>query len=68
MSLSKSNSKFPKATMLIGLAITLTGLTFKLNHLMGAHTIFNIAATIIFIPFTPFNGPLITLTSSPLIK
>lgn len=47
MSSSKSNSKFPKATMLIGLAITLIGLTFKLNHLMGAHTIFNIGVGVL---------------------
>ena len=47
MSSSKSNSKFPKATMLIGLAITLIGLTFKLNQLMGAHTIFNIGVGVL---------------------
>ena len=47
MSSSKSNSKFPKATMLFGLAITLIGLTFKLNHLMGAHTIFNIGVVVL---------------------
>ena len=47
MSSSKSNSKFPKATLLFGLAITLIGLTFKLNHLIGAHTIFNIGVGVL---------------------
>ena len=47
MSSSKSNSKFPRATLLIGLAITLIGLTFKLNHFMGAHTIFNIGVGVL---------------------
>ena len=47
MSSSQSNSKFPKATTLIGLAVTLIGLTFKLNHLMGAHTIFNVGVGVL---------------------
>ena len=29
------------ATLLLGLAGILLGVTFKLNHLMGAHTLFN---------------------------
>ena len=30
------------ATLLLGLAGILLGVTFKLNHLMGAHTLFNV--------------------------
>ena len=30
------------ATLLLGLAGILLGITFKLNHLMGAHTLFNV--------------------------
>ena len=52
MSSIKINSKFPKATILIGLAITLIGLTFKLNHLMGAHTIFNIGVGVLVVGLT----------------
>ena len=40
-------SKIPKAITLIGTAITLTGLTFKLNQFMGAHTIFNLGVVIL---------------------
>ena len=29
------------AILLLGFAGTLLGVTFKLNHLMGAHTLFN---------------------------
>ena len=29
------------AILLLGLACILLGVTFKLNHLMGAHTLFN---------------------------
>lgn len=39
---NNNNNKIPKAILLFGLAITLTGLTFKLNHLMFAHAIFNV--------------------------
>ena len=40
--------RIPKAITLLGLAITLIGLTFKLNHLMGAPIIFNLGvATIV---------------------
>tara|TARA_B100000683_G_C12414354_1_gene525192 strand:+ start:338 stop:511 length:174 start_codon:yes stop_codon:yes gene_type:complete len=42
-------NKTPKAISLIGLALTLTGLTFKLNHLMGAPEIFNIGIAILVI-------------------
>ena len=41
--------KIAKAITLVGLAATMTGLTFKLNHLMGAPMIFNIGATILVI-------------------
>ncbi|HBL37906.1 MAG TPA: hypothetical protein DDZ19_02245 [Flavobacteriales bacterium] len=33
--------RFPKALVLLGLAGALAGWTFKLNHLMGAPTLFN---------------------------
>ena len=33
--------RFPKALVLLGLASALAGWTFKLNHLMGAPTLFN---------------------------
>jgi hypothetical protein len=33
--------KFALVLMLLGLAGVLLGLTFKLNHLMGAETLFN---------------------------
>lgn len=35
------------AFAIIGLATTLVGLTFKLNHLMYAHEIFNVGITIL---------------------
>ena len=41
--------KFAKAITLVGLATTMTGLTFKLNHLMGAPIIFNIGVAILVI-------------------
>lgn len=34
--------RLPQALCLIGLALTLTGVAFKLNHLAGAHTTTNI--------------------------
>tara|TARA_B110000459_G_scaffold172017_1_gene193169 strand:- start:153 stop:329 length:177 start_codon:yes stop_codon:yes gene_type:complete len=39
--------KIPKAITLVGLATTMTGLTFKLNHLMGAPIIFNLGVAIL---------------------
>jgi len=33
--------RFSKPLCLVGVALTLTGVTFKLNHLAGAHTITN---------------------------
>jgi Flp pilus assembly protein protease CpaA len=41
--------RIPKAITLFGLATTMTGLTFKLNHLMGAPIIFNIGIAILVI-------------------
>ena len=43
--------KIAKAITLVGLATTMTGLTFKLNHFMGAPMIFNIGAAILVIGF-----------------
>lgn len=34
------------AILLLGLASILLGVTFKLNHLMGAHTLFNAGAVV----------------------
>ena len=34
------------AVLLLGLAGILLGVTFKLNHLMGAHTLFNAGAVV----------------------
>ena len=44
-----SPHRIPKAITLVGLATTMTGLTFKLNHLMGAPIIFNIGIAILVI-------------------
>jgi Flp pilus assembly protein protease CpaA len=44
-----SPQRIPKAITLVGLATTMTGLTFKLNHLMGAPIIFNIGIAILVI-------------------
>jgi len=41
--------KIAKAITLVGLATTMTGFTFKLNHLMGAPIIFNIGVAILVI-------------------
>ena len=34
------------AILLLGLAGVLLGITFKLNHLMGAHTLFNVGVVV----------------------
>ena len=34
------------AILLLGLASILLGVTFKLNHLMGAHTLFNVGVVL----------------------
>ena len=36
-----------QATCLIGLALTLTGVAFKLNHLAGAHIITNVGVAVL---------------------
>lgn len=36
-----------QATCLIGLALTLTGVAFKLNHLAGAHIITNAGVAVL---------------------
>ena len=36
-----------QATCLIGLALTLTGVNFKLNHLAGAHIITNAGVAVL---------------------
>ena len=37
----------PKAISLLGLALTLSGITFKLNQLRGAETLFNLGAALL---------------------
>ena len=39
--------RLPQSLCLIGLALTLTGVMFKLNHLAGAHTTTNTGAAIL---------------------
>lgn len=38
--------KQPLGWLVIGIAIALTGLLFKLNHWMGAHTLFNVGTVV----------------------
>ena len=45
-------NRTPKAISLLGLATTLAGLTFKLNHLMGAEILFNIGAVVLVLGLT----------------
>ena len=40
-------NRTPKAIALLGLALTLSGVTFKLNDLMGAETLFNVGAALL---------------------
>ena len=42
-----TQTKYPKAISLIGVALTFTGFIFKLNHLMGAVELFNIGALLL---------------------
>ena len=37
----------PKVITLLGLALTVSGITFKLNHLMGAEPLFNVGAALL---------------------
>ena len=39
--------RIPRILSLVGLALVVTGITFKLNHLMGAETVFNAGAVVL---------------------
>jgi len=39
--------RIPRILSLVGLALVVTGITFKLNQLMGAETVFNAGAVIL---------------------
>lgn len=39
--------RIPRILSLVGLALVITGITFKLNHLMGAETVFNAGAVVL---------------------
>jgi Flp pilus assembly protein protease CpaA len=39
--------RIPRILSLVGLALVVTGVTFKLNHLMGAETVFNAGAVVL---------------------
>ena len=39
--------RIPRILSLAGLALVVTGITFKLNHLMGAETVFNAGAVVL---------------------
>ena len=39
--------RLPQSLCLIGLALTLTGVAFKLNHLAGAHITTNVGVTVL---------------------
>lgn len=39
--------RVPRILSLVGLALVVTGVTFKLNHLMGAETVFNAGAVVL---------------------
>ncbi|RPG85776.1 MAG: hypothetical protein CBD69_006470 [Crocinitomicaceae bacterium TMED209] len=41
------SDRLPKLLALIGLALVVVGITFKLNHLMGAETVFNAGAVVL---------------------
>lgn len=41
--------RLPKFLTLIGLALVVVGITFKLNHLMGAEGVFNAGAVVLVI-------------------
>ena len=43
------NSKPTSTLLLLGVAGILTGIAFKLNHLMGAETVFNLGALVLMI-------------------
>tara|TARA_B100001939_G_scaffold270885_1_gene238593 strand:- start:252 stop:434 length:183 start_codon:yes stop_codon:yes gene_type:complete len=39
--------RIPKFLTLIGLALVVAGIAFKLNHLMGAEQVFNVGAIVL---------------------
>ena len=39
--------RIPRILSLVGLALVVTGVTFKLNHLMGAEAVFNAGAVVL---------------------
>lgn len=41
------SERLPKFLALIGLALVVVGVTFKLNHLMGAEQVFNAGAVVL---------------------
>ena len=41
--------RIPRILSLVGLALIVTGTAFKLNHLMGAETVFNVGAAVLVI-------------------
>lgn len=42
-----ASPRIPRILSLVGLALVVTGITFKLNQLMGAETVFNAGAVIL---------------------
>jgi uncharacterized membrane protein len=44
-----NSDRLPKFLVLIGLALVALGITFKLNHLMGAEEVFNAGAVVLVI-------------------
>jgi hypothetical protein len=49
-------SKAPKSLSLIGLAMTVSGVAFKLNHLAGAHTLTNIGVLLLVLGLLMWAG------------
>ncbi len=44
-----ATNRVPRILSLVGLALIVTGTTFKLNHLTGAETVFNVGAVVLVI-------------------
>lgn len=42
-----TTKRIPHVLCLVGLALTLTGVAFKLNHLAGAHTATNVGVAVL---------------------
>lgn len=42
-----TTKRIPQVLCLVGLALTLTGVAFKLNHLAGAHTATNVGVAVL---------------------